>query len=104
MSEDDTATAALLEFLNATETEITSAKRLIIQAKNISQEQTWNPHTIRRQQAQGEARPYEKSEDLENADHRLLIEDLNRHNGNLTQHDYFCWLFTKGTTVGRKKR
>jgi CRISPR/Cas system-associated endonuclease Cas1 len=103
VSGDDAATAALLEFLNATETEIASAERLIIQAKNISQEQTWNPHTIRRQQAQGEARPYEKSEDLENPDHRLLIENVNRHNGNITQHDYFV-LFTNGTTVGRKKR
>jgi hypothetical protein len=104
MNEDDVATAALLEFLNATEAGIATAKRLIKEAKNINQEPTWDPNKIKWKQAQGTSGSYERSEDLDSQDFKHLVKDLAQHDGKLSKEAYFYWLFQNGSTVGRKKR
>jgi len=104
MTEDDAATAALLEFLNATEAGIAAAKRLIKEAKSINHEPAWDPNKIKWLQAQGTSGPYERSEDLASQDFKRLVKDLAQHHGKLSKEVYFYWLFTNGSTVGRKKR
>jgi hypothetical protein len=104
MSDDDTATAALLEFLNATEAGIAAAKRLVMQAKNVNQEQSWDPNKIKWQQAEGSSGPYERSEDINSSDFKAMLRELAESQGKLPRDGYFYWTFQNGATVGRKKR
>jgi hypothetical protein len=106
MSEDDTATAALLEFLNASEAGIIAAKHLIMEAKGVAEEHSWlwDPSKIRWQQTQGSSGPYEKSEDVNSLNFKTMLKDLATHEGRLSRDGYFYWLFKNGSTVGRKKR
>lgn len=105
MSEEDAASAALLEFLNACEAGITAAKRLIADNKGVSQqEESWDPAKIQWTMTEGSKGPYERSEDKNNPDFRLLVKQLTRHEGKLSSDGYFYWLFKNGSTVGRKKR
>jgi len=102
MSEDeDLATAALLEFLNAAEAGIAAAKRLIAQAKGVER---WNPSKIRWERAEGSSGPYERSEDVNNPEFKIMLKDLAAHGGKMTRNGYFFWVFKNGSTVGRKKR
>ena len=101
MSEDDVATAALLEFLNGAEAGIVQAKRLIAQAKGV---EDWNPSKIRWEKAEGSSGPYERSEDVNNPEFKSMLQDLTGHGGKMTRNGYFFWVFKNGHTVGRKKR
>jgi len=101
MSEDDVATAALLEFLNAAEAGIAQAKRLIAQAKGVEQ---WKPCKIKWEKAEGGSGPYERSEDVNNPEFKAMLRDLAAHNGRLIREGWFYWVFKNGHTVGRKKR
>jgi len=101
MSEEDVATTALLEFLNAAEDGIVQAKRLIAQAKGVEQ---WDPCKIKWEQAEGNSGPYERSEDVNNPQFKLMLKDLAAHNGKMTREGYFYWLFKNGSVVGRKRR
>lgn len=105
MNDEDLATLALLEFLNACEAGIAAAKHLIKEAKidNIT-EPTWNPEKIKWEQAQGSSGPYERSEDLNSTDFKAMLRDLAAHQGRLTRDGFFYWTFKNGATVGRKKR
>jgi hypothetical protein len=98
-TQEDTASIALLEFLNAVEAGIINARQIIKQAKL-----GWNPNNISWQEAQGTSGPYERSKDTDNPEFQLMLKDLQAHNGKLTRNGYFYWLFQDGTTVGRKKR
>jgi hypothetical protein len=82
MSEDDTATAALLEFLNASEAGITAAKHLIMEAKGVAEEHSWlwDPSKIKWQQTQGSSGPYEKSEDVNSSDFKQPNGQYDRTN------------------------
>lgn len=105
MNDDDTATVALLEFLNACEAGVTAAKRLIADNKGVLQEEkSWDPAKIQWTQTEGSKGPYERSEDTANPDFKRLIKDLTAHQGKLTRNGHFYWLFQNGFTVGRKKR
>jgi len=106
MSEDDLAAAALLEFLNAAEAGIAAAKRLIREGKGISEESSWSwdPTKIKWEQAEGNRGTYERSEDVNSLDFKVLLKDLAAHQGRLFRGTYFYWTFQNGTTVGRKKR
>lgn len=64
----------------------------------------WNPSKIKWEQAEGNAGPYERSEDVNNLDFKALVKDLADHKGKLSRDSLFYWLFQNGTTVGRKKR
>jgi len=105
MSEQDTAVTALLEFLDAAEAGIASAKRLIAEAKGVTEEpKSWNPTQIKWNQAEGSRGVYERSEDTNSPNFRLLVKELTQHEGRLSSNGYFYWLFSNGSTVGRKKR
>ena len=97
--QEDTASIALLEFLNAVEAGIISARQIIKQAKL-----GWDPNAIRWEEAQGSSGPYERSQDTNNQEFQIMLKDLKQHNGKLTRNGYFYWLFQDCTTVGRKKR
>jgi len=97
--QEDTASLALLEFLNAVEAGIINARQIIKQAKL-----GWDPNAIHWQEAQGTSGPYERSTATDNPDFQLMLKDLQAHNGKRTRNGYFYWLFQDGTTVGRKKR
>jgi hypothetical protein len=67
-------------------------------------EPSWNPASIKWEQAHGTSGPYERSEDVDSPDFKSLVKDLNQHDGKLAKGGYFFWLFKNGSTVGRKKR
>jgi len=101
MSEDeDLATAALLEFLNAAEAGIAAAKRLIAQAKGVER---WNPSKIRWERAEGSSGPYERSEDVNNPEFKIMLKDLAAHGGKMTRNGYFFFGFSRtGVQLGVK--
>lgn len=101
MSEDDLATAALLEFLNAAEAGIAVAKRIISQGKGVEK---YDPSKIKWEEAEGSSGLYQRSEDVNSLDFKLLVKDLASHNGKFTKEGWFYWLFRSGSVVGRKKR
>lgn len=96
---EDAAAIALLEFLNAVEAGIASARQIIKEAK-----MGWDPEAIKWEDAQGTAGPYQRSKDVDNPEFKTMLKDLQAHNGKLTRGGWFYWLFQNGTTVGRKKR
>jgi len=96
---EDTATIALLEFLNAVEAGIASARQRIKEEKI-----GWNPDQIKWIDAQGTAGPYQRSEDFDNPEFKAMLKDLQAHGGRLTREGWFFWIFQSGATVGRKKR
>ena len=96
---EDIALTALLEFLNAVEAGIASARQIIKEAKI-----GWDPNAIKWEDAQGISGPYQRSEDADNPEFKTMLKDLAAHNGKLTKEGWFYWLFQNGTTVGRKKR
>ena len=101
MNEEDIGTEALLEFLNATEAGIAAAKRVISQGKGLEK---WDASKIKWEQAQGTSGPYERSADIDNPEFKSMVKDLAGHGGKLTRNGMFYWLFTSGSTAGRKKR
>ena len=104
MNQDDTATLALLEFLNAAEAGIAAAKKLISEDKQLVEKADWNPANILWALAEGNRGPYERSQDSANPDFSALLEDLNEHDGRLSKDGYFYWIFQDSKTVGRKRR
>ena len=105
MSEEDAASAALLEFLNACEAGIAAAKRLIADNRGVFQEEEdWDPARIHWTVTEGSKGSYERSEDFASSDFKSLVKDLDQHGRKLTRGGYFYWLFSNGSTVGRKKR
>jgi hypothetical protein len=96
---EDVASVALLEFLNAVEAGIASARQLIKEAKI-----GWDPEQIKWEEAQGTAGPYQRSEDVNSIEFKAMLKDLQAHDGKLTKEGWFFWVFKNGTTVGRKKR
>jgi len=70
---------------------------------------TWDPSKIKWVQAEGSKGPYErypekgqKAEATE--DYKAMLAHLKAHNGKMMHGDYFFWLFSDATTVGRKLR
>lgn len=105
--DEDLATVALLEFLNACEAGIAAAKHLIKEAKignDGKAEPSWSPEKIKWEQTEGSSGPYQRSEDVNSLDFKAMLKDLAAHQGKLTWDGYFYWMFQNGATVGRKKR
>lgn len=106
MSKEDLATTALLEFLNAVEAGIATAKQIIQQAKGISEKPAiqWDPTKVKWETTQGSKGTYERSEDINNPDFKALLKDLAAHQGRLFRNGYFYWTFKNGATIGRKNK
>ena len=69
----------------------------------------WEPSEIQWVKAEGMRGPYQKypgtnQKEESTSNYRNLIQDLVNHKEKLTKDGYFYWLFSDGTTVGRKKR
>ena len=65
---------------------------------------SWNPDTIRWTQTEGSSGPYERSDDVNNPEFKVMLRDLADHGGKLSRRGYFYWVFKNGSTVGRKRR
>ena len=74
------------------------------EAEKVGTQSPWDPTKIVWNEAEGNKGPYERSEDVNNRDFKLMLKDLGEHEGKLTRGDYFYWTFTNGHVVGRKKR
>lgn len=104
MSKDETATEALLEFLNAAEAGIAAAKRIIAEDKGVGEGRTWDPGKIAWAAAEGSHGAYERSDDINSADFKAMLTDLDGHGGKLTRDCTFYWRFENQVSVGRKRR
>lgn len=98
MNDNDLALKVLLDFLNAVEEGIATAKQRIETIKV-----GWNPEEIQWIETQGNKGPYERSEDMENPQFKALLMDLKTHDGKLRKNGYFYWKFDNSETVGRKR-
>ena len=105
-ADDDMALEMLIEFLNAIEAGIASAKQRLKQEKGLGEERisSWNPGNMNWTEAQGNSGTYQRSEDLDSQDFNEMLKDLAAHQGKLSKDGYFYWLFKSGSTVGRKER
>ena len=101
MSKEDIATEALLEYLNGCQAGIVAAKHLISQGKGLDK---YDPSKTKWETMEGPSGPYERSQDVDSRDFKLLVKDLAAHDGKLTKNGFFYWLFKNGSVVGRKKR
>jgi hypothetical protein len=67
----------------------------------------YNPETIKWVRVTGEKGVYERYPLFQQKpqltpDYTKLVEDLQKHEGKLTRGNLFFWLFSDGTTIGRK--
>jgi hypothetical protein len=102
----DVAEEMLLDFLDAVEAGIASAKERYKKRKQINAcDFSYDINKIRWKQAAGPSGPYESSEDLDSPDWRQLLQDLMCHDGRLSKDGYFLWLFNNGSSmIGRKRK
>lgn len=96
---EDLALEALLEFLSACEAGIQAARQRI-RAVKVG----WDPKKIRWERAEGTKGSYQRSEDIDNPEFKIMLKDLAGHGGRLSRGAYFYWVFQNGSTVGRKQR
>ncbi|MEM3880907.1 MAG: hypothetical protein QXD19_04080 [Candidatus Bathyarchaeia archaeon] len=92
------------DFLNDLEASIAKMKQQIAKLVGAQSAYSWNSQAIRWEKAKGERGEYERCSDVENADFKALVKDLEAHDGKLTRDGFFYWLFSDGSAVGRKKR
>jgi len=73
------------------------------EAERTEQEKpSWDASKIKWDPAEGNAGPYERSEDVNSLDFKAMLKDLGEHSGKLTRDGLFYWKFENGTIVGRK--
>jgi hypothetical protein len=94
----------LLDFLNAVETGIATAKQRYKEQKGLNDDAAWDPNRIKWERTQGSSGLYERSEDINNLDFKLLLKNLAQNCGKLFRDGYFYWAFQNRSIVGRKKR
>ena len=101
---NDKATDALIAFLDAAEAGIAAAKQ-ILKEKGVAISPTiaWDPAKIKWTEEEGFKGKYERSEDVDNLEFKTMLKDLQQHKGRMTREAYFYWVFTNGSTVGRKQ-
>jgi hypothetical protein len=99
VTQEDVVLEAFTDFLNAVDAGIQAARQTI-KAVKVG----WNPDAIEWDQAEGTKGPYERSEDVNNLEFKVMLKDLASHGSRLSRNGYFYWVFKNGTTVGRKRR
>jgi hypothetical protein len=65
---------------------------------------SWDPRKIAWSDAEGSKGKYERSEDVNSSDFKLMLKDLQEHKGTISRDGLFYWSFRNGSSVGRKKR
>ena len=104
MSEkEDLALLALTDLLNGVEAGIESARQRIKEVK-IEEKPSWNPNEITWTKAMGTKGEYERSEDINNLQFKVMLKDLASHGGRMNHEGFFYWVFKNGNVVGRKPR
>jgi len=99
---DSELAEALTDFCNGLEALCVNLRRQI--QTDEKREWTWNPKAIKWSEAEGSKGKYERSEDVNNLEFKVLIKDLSDHKGSLAREGFFYWLFKNGYVVGRKRR
>ena len=104
---DDNVAEAVIDFCNAMEAAIVNLKRQLGrrngQAESVQPPNTSTSDAIKWESREGSKGPFERSEDVDNPQFKLLLKDLAAHQGKLTRNGLFYWTFQNGSTVGRKK-
>jgi hypothetical protein len=108
MGEDDFAIFLedFLDMLNGLEASIVKMKQQIAKLVGVAEPKKlwlWTPDKIKWEKAQGSKGEFEKSDDVNSLDFKMLLKDLAFHKGKLTRDGVFYWTFKNGSTVGRKK-
>jgi len=63
----------------------------------------FNPDNINWQDSEGQKGPFQKSEDLNNQNHKSLLSWLNKKGGKANMRGFFYWVYQNGSMIGRKK-
>lgn len=92
---------AIIDFCNALEAACVKLKHEL-GASSSQGNHSWDPNKIGWTDKQGEKGPFQISEDVNNLEFKAMLKDLNHHQGKLARNGKFYWIFTNGTTVGRK--
>ena len=92
---------ALSDFANAVEAATVGLREHLKELTNFPE---WDPGQIAWTPAEGPSGPYERSEDVNNSEHKAMLNNLVAHNGKMRRGPYFYWSFQNGHTVGRKKQ
>jgi len=64
---------------------------------------SWDSGKVKWTEEEGFKGKYDKSEDVNHPEFKMMLKDLQQHKGRLTREGYFYWIFQNGSTVGRKK-
>jgi hypothetical protein len=101
---DDQFEAKLVDLLTAIETLCHDFKESIAQKHGIT---NYNPEKIQWNKTEGPNGPYERypayqQEPEQTTDYTNLLNDLKNHDGKLTHHGLFYWLWEDKTTIGRQ--
>lgn len=99
VDEKDIALSALLDFLDAVEEGARAAKQRVMHVKHV-----YDINAIEWEKASGASGEYERSEDMDNPNFKMLLKDVQAHGGKMTVEDYFVWAFKNGSVLGRKPR
>ncbi|MEM3153525.1 MAG: hypothetical protein QW629_02285 [Candidatus Bathyarchaeia archaeon] len=94
------------DFLDGLEASVIRMKQQIAKLVGVEEKSkfSWNPDKIKWEKAQGSKGEFERSEDINNPEFKIMLKDLANHNGKLTRNGWFYWTFKNGSTVGRKRR
>jgi len=97
---EETLLIAFTEFLNAVDAGVAAARQRIKTTKGLVKS---DPRKIQWTQENGTKGPYEKSVDVDSADHKSLLKDLAGNHGFLRRDGFQYWVFQNGSTIGRRK-
>ena len=103
MNEERTV-EAITDFANALESASVKLRMQFASTPEKEQKWSWNPSAITWEKAEGNKGIYERSKDGDSQDFKNLVKDLIEHNQKLSRDGVFCWKFSKGKFVGRKRR
>ena len=91
----------LIEYIKAHEA---AMAKLRAKLEEIFGHFQWDPNKIKWEKATGSKGEFEKSQDFNNPEFKVMLKDLALHGGKLTRNGMFYWTYRNGSTVGRKRR
>lgn len=72
--------------------------------EKIAPADKWDPNKIKWDHTEGPKGEYERSEEINSPDFKLMLKDLAQHEGKMERDGWFYWTFQNGVTVGRKRK